>query len=356
MHNRSSIEVEPRNVTPKTESHAAELGRKGGIKGGRARAEALSPEQRSQIASDAARARWGERDVARASYMGVIKIGERQIDCAVLEDGTRVLTRATMLKAIGRTGKAKGGRRYDEEFQLPVFLTADNLSPFIPADLAANSKPIPIMHKGVRALGYRAELLPQVCQVFLDAKDAGVLRPNQKPIAEACKALYRGLAGIGIIALVDEATGFQGVRDRDALQKILDKFLQDFRSKWAKTFPDEFYEQLFRLRGWQYSPVSVKRPVLVGKLTNDLIYARLAPGVLTALKKLNPPDKVTGRRPDKNFQWLSQDHGIQALREHLSNVIFLMRGGTGWAEFYRALNRAAPKYGDTLALPFTEGD
>ena len=40
--------------------HAKALGRLGGLKGGRARAKKLSPEQRSEIAKKAARARWSK--------------------------------------------------------------------------------------------------------------------------------------------------------------------------------------------------------------------------------------------------------------------------------------------------------
>jgi hypothetical protein len=41
--------------------HAAALGRRGGLKGGRARAAALPAQRRRQIAQAAARARWGQR-------------------------------------------------------------------------------------------------------------------------------------------------------------------------------------------------------------------------------------------------------------------------------------------------------
>ena len=54
----------------------------------------------------------------------------------------RVLTRATFVRAIGRRGKAKGGRSYDDEFRTPVFLTAKNLKPFIPSEMLENSAPI----------------------------------------------------------------------------------------------------------------------------------------------------------------------------------------------------------------------
>ena len=48
-------------VDPDKNPHAVALGRLGGIKGGAARAAALSPRKRSQIAAKAAKARWGKK-------------------------------------------------------------------------------------------------------------------------------------------------------------------------------------------------------------------------------------------------------------------------------------------------------
>jgi len=115
-------------------------------------------------------------------------------------------------------------------------------------------------------------ILYEVCQVYLEAKDAGALLPNQLAIAVKCEVLVRGLAHTGIIALVDEATGYQKDRDRDELQRFLALYLSEERLRWAKMFPDEYYRQLFRLQGWQDSPLSVKRPKLVGVITNRLVY------------------------------------------------------------------------------------
>lgn len=139
---------------------------------------------------------------------------------------------------------------------------------------------------------------------------------------EACGVLM--LRHNGIIALVDEATGYQYDRARDALEKILDKFISKELRKWAKTFPDEFFENMFRLRGWQYVPFSVKRPGVVGKYTNDLIYERLAPGVLEELKRLTPRDE-RGRTKHRFFQRLTENVGHPRLREHLAAVIALMK-------------------------------
>jgi hypothetical protein len=52
-------------VDPTKNPHAVALGRLGGLKGGAARAEALSPRKRSQIAAKAARARWGGGNQSR---------------------------------------------------------------------------------------------------------------------------------------------------------------------------------------------------------------------------------------------------------------------------------------------------
>lgn len=318
-------------------------------KGGKARAQKLSPEERSKIAQRAAAGRW---NIPRATHDGSLEIAGRRLECAVLEDGTRVLSRIGFLRAIGRKGKAKGGRQYDEEFGLPVFLTAENLKPFIPRELNENSNPVPfISDKGGKSLGYRAELLPLVCNVFIDAHEAGALSKNQEHIAEACKLLIRGFAVVGINALVDEATGYQEIRDRRALQKILEMYISKELLKWAKRFPNEFYQEMFRLKGWQYEGMQVAKPHVVGHYTNNIVYDRLAPSVLEELRKLNPTDDK-GRRKHKHHQWLSPDVGHPKLRDHLNGVIALMKASRDWAEFMRMLNRVykKQKMGDTIEM------
>ncbi len=290
----------------------------------------------------------------KATHEGILKIGGIEIKSYVLEDGTRVLNRIEFLRAIGRTGKAKGGRQYDQEFQLPVFLTSNNLKPFITKELIENSAPIPFQGtKGGKNIGYKAELLPIVCNVFLDATDAKALSLNQVHIAERCKILIRGLATVGIIALVDEATGYQEIRDRKALEKILEKYLLKEHAKWAKRFPDSFYQEMFRLNNWQYNPSGAKRPGIIGKYTNNLIYQRLAPGVLEELKIKNPKD-AKGNRKTKFHQWLTEDIGHPKLQEHLSGVEALMRATTTWMNFMRMLERSYPRLNYTLTMNFKE--
>jgi hypothetical protein len=320
---------------------------KGKAKGGVARANSLTPEQRSEIARNAAQAKHSH---PKAKYEGVIYIGDQELPCAVLEDGTRVLTQEGFLKAIGRSGKPAAGRGSKVE-KLAPFLDLNNLKPYVDKELEHATYPLVFRPAtGSRAYGYRADLLPKVCEVYLKARDDGALLKSQEKFAVACDILMRGLAHVGIAALVDEATGYQEVRDRQALQIILEKYLTDEWAKWTKIFPDEFYQELFRLKGLAYPSMGGKKPAFVGHWTNDVVYSRLAPGVLSDLKDKNPRQSRTGGRTRKHHQHLTKDHGHPALKEHLSNVIFLMKGSRSWNDFKGALNRAKPKFGDNLEL------
>jgi P63C domain len=282
-----------------------------------------------------------------------LKIGEYEIPCYVLEDGRRVLVLSSMINALDlsqgtASARASGNR-------LSKFLQSKSLTGYVPDELAkAVNSPIRFCTpNGSLANGYEATILATICESVLEAREKGKLNYQQERIAKRCEILVRGFARVGIIALVDEATGYQDYRSRQALEEILEKFISEDLAKWAKTFPDDFYRELFRLRGWQYSPLSVKRPQVIGHLTNDIVYARLAPGVLAKLKEVTPKDD-RGRRKHKFFQRLTEEVGDPRLREHLYAVTALMRASQNWIVFHRLLERSLPKFNQTLPLPFEE--
>jgi len=323
-------------------------------RGGRARAKALTPKRMSDIAKKGAIARWG-KDLPVATHQGEIE--SLGLSCYVLDDETRVLSRITFLQAVGWKGKAKGGVKYDEEFQKPVFLTAEALKPFITNDLLENSAPLYFMFNGQKMIGYNAELLPQVCEMYLRYRDETegsgrkVLRQYEKIIV-ASEALIRAIAQVGIKALVDEATGYQYTRARNALEQVFELFIQKELRKWVKTFPDEFYYHIHRLKGWTYDEEhSNRRGVSWARLTNYLIYDRLAPGIREELKRLTPKD-AKGRNKSKLFQRLTSDIGDPRLRELLASEITVMRlfDDGEWDAFEKALNRAIPIYGKVMPL------
>ena len=275
-------------------------------------------------------------------------IGDVEIPCYVLEGETRVLSQGGFVRAIGRTGGPKAGR--DDLFNLPVFLRPRNLTRFISNDLITSSKPIQFqaVTGGTVATGYRATLLPEVCEVFLAARQAGVLHRTQQHIAERAEILIRGLATVGIIALVDEATGYQRIREERALASILERFIARELRPWTRTFPFTFYDQIFRLRGWG-SIDGVKRPSVMGHYTNDLVYERIAPGVLEELQRKNPT-LPQGWRRNRHHQWFTPEYGHPRLKEHLEGVTALMRAASSWEGFKRSVDRVYPKLGSTIPL------
>ncbi len=287
-----------------------------------------------------------------ATHEGEILVGEASIPCAVLDDGRRVLTQSGFLTAIGRNERPKGGSGVLDEGA--AFITAANLRPFVSDELISSAKPIMYQQGGRMAYGYEASLLPSVCDVYLDARAAQALHYTQAHIAEKCEMLVRGFARIGVIALIDEATGYQNARERGALALILEKYLTSHQSKWAKTFPDQFYHELFRLRGWSFSDKGFHyRPAQAGNDTRDIVYERLAPGVLDELERLNPSNEQ-GQRSTKHHQWLTEDHGVPELKSHISGVIALMKASASWPRFKNLLDRAYPKLGTTLEIPFDD--
>ena len=109
--------------------------------GGKARAASLSPQERSEIARTAVEARWakaGKSMIPKATNEGVLTIGDMEIPCAVLDDKRRVLTQSGFMLALGRARQAKGRQYYKGDVNLPAFLTAQNLKPFISKELEVN--------------------------------------------------------------------------------------------------------------------------------------------------------------------------------------------------------------------------
>jgi len=301
-------------------------------------------------------------DMPKATHRGEVIIGDIKIPCAVLDNGERVLSETGVTVAIlgTRSGASKRSKKAQEQLgaPIPIFLAPKTLKPFIDEALEGGAL-TPIKYRdGKRIIsGYNASILPTVCDIWLKARESNVLQKQQLDKALKAEVLMRGLAHTGIIALVDEATGYQEAREKDALQQLLSIYLSEERLKWAKMFPDEFYRQLFRLRGWKYNPMSVKRPQYVGKLTNKLVYEKLPPHVLDELRELNPvKNEKTWRREAAHFQHLSPDIGQPDLHAHLLQLIAVMRVSSNWSIFKRNFAKAFPDPNEQIELELDEFD
>lgn len=316
-----------------------------GAQGGRKRAENLTKAELKNSATRAALARWG-KELPVAEYSGVLKFGDVEVSCAVLGDGTRVLTQAELLVALGRHRKANV-RNVEGEEKVPPVLQGERLKRFISSELLAKSKPIRFQTKsGSLASGYRAEILPELCGVYITADAAGALTKNQKHIAGKARLLLAALSTVGIIALVDEATGFRASTEQAEIARFLRVYVNKELAQWLPTFPRSFFEQLCRLKGLDLKD-DMRMPQYMGIVINELVYSRLAPGVLAELKTVNPVVGPKGRRKGKHHQLLTKDVGnpkLQNLIGRLEGIAYGFVDGA-YDEYKRTVDRLLPNYG-----------
>ena len=236
---------------------------------------------------------------------------------------------------------ARGGSEVPGLNRFELFIARDRLRPYVSEKVRAQvSDPIVFMTPtGSKAYGYDAQVLVDLCEAILAARQAGKLQKQQEGIAQRAEILIRGLARVGIVALVDEATGYQEIRDRAALRNILEAYIAKEWLPWTQRFPLEFYQELYRLHGWKLDPAGKSKPGYVGKLTNALVYDRLPTGVAEELRAQNPIHPLTGRRRFKHHQFLTEDIGNPHLEKHVSKVIGLMQAAENWREFKRMFRR-----------------
>lgn len=290
-------------------------------------------------------------------HEGELDLGNEdlKISCYVLADGTRVLSGRGMQNAlkIGQTGDQKEERKSGVE--LARFFKTKWLK-----SLVSNEKQLerfqPLnCYKGKQKInGYEATVLVDLCDLILAArKDESVkFNAKQSMIAAQAEVLVRSFAKVGIIALVDEATGYQYEREALELQKILKAYINEELLPWQQRFPHSFYKEIFRLNGWNYTPSNIKsRPGVIGIWTNNLIYKKLPRGVLDELKTRTPKN-AKGKRKHKFHQLLTEDIGHPQLQQQLTSVITIMRLSRDWKDFEEKFNQL---YGQTM-LDFPEDE
>ncbi len=291
-------------------------------KGGFARAKKLTPEERQVIASNAAKKRWDKTPVLikpyKALYQGPLPIGDVELDCAILdnEENTRVVNMTSVFKAFDRVARSN-----NRLINIPAFMDAQNLQPYIDQELMRLIKPISYSDGKSVKNGYNALILPALCEMYLKARRAGDLTPKQSHLAEKAEILQSSFAKVGMIALIDEATGFQRDRKHDALRLLLSKYIAEGLKKWIHTFPDTFFVELDRL--YNNEPTtSQKRPQYYGHFINGYIYNPIEHGyVKNKLNELNIDEK--GKRKARFHQWLS-DEGRTILIHQIGRVQMLM--------------------------------
>ncbi len=278
----------------------------------------------------------------RAKYESFLVIGEMKLACAVLEDGTRVLSKAAIFRAFKRTRRGRAKHDPARVPGMPSFADAKNFKPFIDTELPGVLQPVTYLNKkGLQVQGYQAEALPTLCRDYMRAAVAGVLNRQQKENARVAESLNQVFAKLGIVAWIDEVTGYQYVRDPAALSGLVTLYIAEERRQWQKEFRDEFYFHLNRIHG--RSTVNLKdRPGYFAHFTNKYIYEPLEEGqVLRELNKVNPI-QANGHRKDKQHSHTTGDYGILKVRERIEGTLICMKLATTKRKFVSLYARAFP--------------
>ncbi len=301
------------------------------VKGGVARISGLSREQRRELASKGAKARWKRVSEAKATgdpskmpvakYKGFLSLGEVELPCYVLDNGLRVIGRTSFTEALTHI-KSQG--------DLEGYLDVASLNPFINMKLVAEQLvtfQLPEVAQLERTVkGLTADLVIEICRGYGAALEASLANPQEHKLtsrqaimAMRASALLASCAKVGLDALIDEATGAQYDRAEDALRVKLRAYLEDEMRKWEKTFPDDLWIEFARLTNWKGTVT--QRPKYWGRLVMELVYEYLDKDVAKWLK-----DNAPAPRHGQNYhQWLSGQYGLRKLVEHIWALIGIAR-------------------------------
>jgi len=339
---------------------AKQLARRGAPKGGRARASVLTAEERSDIARNAVRERWRRAGKLKAEndenqtpeqapahsspdpaephsmLRGTLNIGDVSFECHVLNDGRRVLTQREVVRVISDGRESGNLARYLER------------NPLYERDfLSGRTVEFKVPGTPNIATGYEGTLLIEICEMYLNARSQGLLKRRQLALAQTAEIVVRACAKVGIIALIDEATGFQKYRQRQALQIKLQAYIADEMQEWAKLFPDEFWYELARLEGVHYSPRS--RPLRWGKYVMMFVYDTIDEDVGKELRARNPNPHFLRN----HHQWLKK-FGRDRVHDQLQRVITVMKLCRDMNDFRRKFARVFQR--SPLQLDFDDID
>jgi hypothetical protein len=333
-------------LTDQEKKAAQAFAKLGGLKGGKARAEALTPEQRREIAKQGAAARWAktpkqaeelvtldelgdeiesplapfsQEHLPVAKYKGFLDLLDLEIPCYVLEPtGQRVVGRTATTEML--TGIKGGGG-------LEKYLGVSPLKPFINLEnvlekmVAFRLPEVEGLERHVK--GLPADLVIEICRGFVSALEASMrpnskyppLTPRQTEMAIKAGMFVAACAKVGLDALIDEATGYQYDRAQDALEIKLMAYLAGEMRKWEKTFPNELWIEFGRLTNWHGTVTH--RPKYWGKLVMELVYEYLDPDVAQWLRENAPKP----RHGQNYHQWLNAQYGLRKLLEHIWKLI-----------------------------------
>lgn len=344
------MEKEQSGILPFEPSDAAKaLSSLGAHKGGKARAKALSAEERSRIAREAVEARWRNagklREVPRATHKGSFKQDFGiDVECYVLNDEahTAVISQRGMGQALGFS--ANSGSRF------PRFINGKVIASHLGPELLQKLQN-PLIFQGPQAglgsppmekiYGFDVTLLIDVCKAIVAAEAGGKLSRNQNRAKQA-HVILNASAKAGIKGLVYALAGYDATREE--VIAAFKFYVREEAREYEKEFPDQLYEEWYRL--YQLPKPEKNRPWKFKHLTVEQVYRPLAKSNGKILELTQEQRRNSSSPWSRLHQFLSEI-GVKALRTQLGQLLGIARISQNREEYEGFFQRL---FGDQLTL------
>lgn len=166
------------------------------------------------------------------------------------------------------------------------------------------------------AQGYDITVIGDIANALIKANIAGALPKSRYEAAKQAQALANASMKAGLKGLAYAIAGY-----RPEVQEVIDAFkafVREEARQYEKEFPDELYEEWYRLYGLNRPEKG--RPIRFGQLTNMQIYVPLAKSKGKILEQIRASRDENGKQSDKLHLFLSEI-GVKALRQHIGKLL-----------------------------------
>lgn len=273
------------------------------------------------------------------------------LDCANVLDGKkvlRVISWQSFLSIIGVSSHTKGSLMLFVRFLM---------QPGIHSSLSARiidkiSNGYLIKEDVGEARFVDARVITDFCRLILSLRRVGKLAGRYLEYATNCERFMLGLADVGLVALIDEATGYDKVKRRNEYREIFNNFIRAEHSEWVKEFSDSFFDSIYKV--YRLEKTGKNHPSFFGGLINRYIYYPLANSHGAILEKLQEKDPVVncGGRRYRLHQFLTDEIGKPTLRKHINQVEALLLISSDKAAFRRNFKKLFPQPKDQMEFDF----
>lgn len=258
-----------------------------------------------------------EKPLMKVTHYGTIHFGaDVECEAIVLADGRRGFNRRQLVAIAGFTGNVTGSR-------FGHFLA--EISPNALKIYEDTSSKVS-MPNGATANFISCDVVPEFASGVIHQALDGTLHPQRRMLIAPCLKIQDSLARVGIVALIDEATGYQYHRAPDALQDLFARLIRNTAADWERRFHPDYYQAIYKLFGWQYDQTVSQRPHIIGKITLQWVYEPVfPPEILVAIKERQSSEKM--------HQWLTDEGGLKLMEKQRDAVMMIARSSADHQDF-----------------------